>query len=126
MGTNPFGKQAGSGRRLRRALGLSLGLATLAVVGALAAVEISELMQSGHPLRGVMLAGATLLVLMLGMIVASTQWRGNEKPRRRPLPPDAAEPTGVWGVGGPSMREPGTTGNWQTRGIDRRYENGDN
>jgi len=25
-------------------------------------------------------------------------------------PPDAAEDTGIWGVGGPAMREPGSTG----------------
>lgn len=123
MSTNPF-TGPGSSRRLLRALWLTLGLAALALVGAWAAVEISDLMQSGHPLRGALLGGATLLLLMLGLLVASAQWRGKEPPRRRTLaPPDAADQTGVWGVGGPSMREPGNTGNWSTRKVDRRYEN---
>jgi hypothetical protein len=37
-------------------------------------------------------------------------------------PPDADEGTGIWGVGGPAMREPGSTGTWPSRSIDRRYE----
>ena len=34
--------------------------------------------------------------------------------------------TGIWGVGGPSMREPGSTGVWPARRVDRRYEDRDN
>jgi len=124
MSTNPFRAPAGSSRRLLRALWLTLGVALLAVVGGWAAIEISELMQNGHPLRAVLLAGATLLLLMLGLAVASAQWRTKDPVRRRRvLPPDAADQTGIWGVGGPSMREPGNTGNWAVRKVDRRYEN---
>ena len=125
MSTNPF-RAPGSSRRLLRALWMALGLALLALVGAWAAIEISDLMQTGHPLRGALLGGFTLMLLILGLLVASAQWRGKEPPRRRRvLPPDAAEQTGIWGVGGPSMREPGNTGNWQVRKVDRRYENSD-
>ena len=123
MSTNPSEAKAGSRRRWLRALRLSLGVLTLAVAGALAAVECSELMQNGHPLRAVLLGGVTLLILMLAVMVGSAQSRAREPPRRRRiLPPDAADQTGVWGVGGPSMREPGSTGNWSKRKFDRRYE----
>ena len=124
MSTNPFRAPAAARRRLLRALWLTLGVAILAVFGGWAAIEISELMQNGHPLRGVLLGGVTLLLLMLGLMLASTQWRTKEPPRRRRVvPPDAADQTGIWGVGGPSMREPGNTGNWRVRKVDRRYEN---
>jgi hypothetical protein len=123
MSTNPFRAQGGSSRRLLRALRLSLGLAILALAGAWSAVEISDLMQSNHPLRAALLGGVTLLLLILGLLVAAAQWRGKPPPRRRPmLPPDGGDQTGIWGVGGPSMREPGNTGNWATRKVDRRYE----
>jgi hypothetical protein len=125
MSTNASRGQEGSKRRVVRRLWLALGLALLAAVGAWSAVEISDLMQNGHPLRGALLAGVTVLLLMLGLLVTQAQWHDKQpKSRRRVLPPDAAaEQTGVWGVGGPSMREPGNTGNWQVRKVDRRYEN---
>ena len=124
MSTKPIQARAGSSRRLLRLLWLAVGIAILAVVGAWVAVEISDLMQNGHPLRGALLGGVTLLLMILGLLVASAQWRGSEPPRRRShLPPEGADQTGIWGVGGPSMREPGNTGNWSTRKIDRRYEN---
>lgn len=126
MSTNPFRSQAWSKRRLIRALWVAFGLAVLALVGAWAAVMISDLMQGGHPLRGALLGGFTLLLLIMGLLVVSAQWRTKPPPRRRQhhiLPPESADQTGIWGVGGPSMREPGNTGNWSTRKVDRRYEN---
>jgi hypothetical protein len=125
MNTNPLRPQGWSKHRLVRALWVSLGLAVLALVGAWAAVMISDLMQSGHPLRGALLGGFTLLLLILGLLVASAQWRTKPPPRRRhhTSSSESADQTGIWGVGGPSMREPGNTGNWSTRKVDRRYEN---
>jgi hypothetical protein len=124
MGNDSSRPQAGTSRRLLRALWLALGVAMMALVGAWAAVMISDLMQSGHPLRAALLGGLALLLLVMGLLVAGAQWRGPPPPRRRPvLPPDGGDQTGIWGVGGPSMREPGNTGNWPTRGVDRRYEN---
>jgi energy-converting hydrogenase Eha subunit F len=107
-----------------RAPWLALGVALMVLVAGWAAVLISDMMQSGHPLRAAVLAVSTALLLVMGLVVAAAQWRGSGRPRKRPvIQPEAGDPTGIWGVGGPSMREPGDTGNWPTRGVDRRYEN---
>jgi hypothetical protein len=107
-----------------RVLWLVPVVALMALVAAWAVVLVAEFMQSGHPLRALLLAGITLMFLVLGLVAAAPLWRGAAKLRRRPvITPDAGDPTGIWGVGGPSMREPGNTGNWPTRGVDRRYEN---
>jgi hypothetical protein len=50
-----------------------------------------------------------------GAMRALARWVGNRMGSRPAQPgivraPDNVEDTGVWGVGGPSMREPGSTG----------------
>jgi hypothetical protein len=106
-----------------RLLWLALGVALMVLVATWAAVLVADMVQSGRPLRAALLGGLTLMLLVMGLVVAAAQWRGAAGPRRRPvIQPDAGDPTGIWGVGGPSMREPGNTGNWPTRRIDRRYE----
>jgi hypothetical protein len=118
------GAGTGSSRRALRLVWLALTVAIMALFGAWAAIGVSAMMQTGHPLRAAALAIGTLFLMLLGLLAAAAQWRGAGGSDGRPIvPPDAGEPTGIWGVGGPSMREPGSTGGWSTRRVDRRYEN---
>ena len=113
----------GTARQGVRLVWLAIGVATMAVVGAWAAVASVAMIQSGHPVRGALLGIATLLLLLVGLLVAAAQWRRAGTSAEQPLvPSDANDQTGIWGVGAPSMREPGTTGNWPARRVDRRYE----
>ena len=115
---------AGAGRRAVRLAWLSFAVAIMALIGAWAAVEVADMMQAGHPLRGAALAMGTMFLMLLGLLVGAAQWRGTGRSTERPiLPADGSDQTGIWGVGGPSMREPGTTGNWRAPRVDRRYEN---
>jgi hypothetical protein len=114
----------GSGRRAARFVLLAFTVAIMALFGAWAAVEAAAMIQAGHPLRGAALAMGTMFVLLLGVLACAAQWRGTAGSAERPmLPSDGSDQTGIWGVGGPSMREPGTTGNWRAPRVDRRYEN---
>ena len=116
-------RASGSGRRALRLAWLAFAVAIMALVGAWAAVEVVALMQAGHPLRGAALAMGTMFLMVLGLLVAASEWRGTPGSGKRPaLPTDGSDQTGIWGVGGPSMREPGTTGNWRAPRVDRRYE----
>ncbi len=50
-----------------------------------------------------------------GAMRALARWVGSHVGSRPPQPgvvraPDGVEDTGIWGVGGPAMREPGSTG----------------
>lgn len=122
MTPETFRAPTGSGRRAVRLLGLAIGVASMAAMGAWAAVTSVAMMQAGHPLRGALLGVATLLLLLVGLLVAAAQWRRARESARPLVPSDGSDQTGIWGVGGPSMREPGTTGNWPARRVDRRYE----
>ncbi len=105
---------------------VSCGLVGLAVLGALSVMGISALFNQGHPLRAAFLAMAPLLLLLLGARLIGLYWRPADPNAERPsAPPDGTDQTGNWGVGGPSMREPGSTGVWPARRVDRRYEERD-
>jgi hypothetical protein len=112
-------------RGLRLVL-VSSGLVFVGVVGALLVMGIVALFEQGHPLRAAFLAMATVLLLLLCMRVIALNWRAVDALAERPnAPPDGTDQTGNWGVGGPSMREPGSTGVWPARNVDRRYEERD-
>ncbi len=101
---------------------VGLGLLFMAVLGALSVMGIVALFNQGHPLRAAFLAMAPLLLLLLGARIIALNWQ----PADLSGPPtDGNDQTGNWGVGGPSMREPGSTGAWPTRNVDRRYERRD-
>ena len=114
-----------SPRGVRLAL-VSSGLVFMVVLGAWSVMGIIALFQQGNPLRAALLAAAALLLLLLSMRVIALNWRAVDPLAERPsVPADGSDQTGNWGVGGPSMREPGSTGVWPTRDVDRRYEDGD-
>jgi hypothetical protein len=105
---------------------VSCGLVGLAVLGALCVMGISAMFNQGHPLRAAALAMAPVLLMLLGAhLIAMYRRSGDPNAERPSAPPDGTDQTGNWGVGGPSMREPGSTGVWPARKVDRRYEQRD-
>jgi uncharacterized membrane protein YcjF (UPF0283 family) len=115
----------GRPRGVRLAL-LSSGLVFMAVLGAWSVMGIIALFQQGHALRAALLSVVALLLLLLSVRVIALNWRAVDPIAERPsVPPDGNDQTGNWGVGGPSMREPGSTGVWPARHVDRRYQEQD-
>lgn len=120
------------GRRSVRLLVLGSGMFCMVLVAGWAVVRIMVLWRSDFGLRAALLALALLVVFVVWLRVMSLNWQalGDDEARaieQPPVtPPDADEGTGIWGVGGPAMREPGSTGTWPRRRIvDRRYDNND-
>lgn len=121
----PSASRSGRPRGMRLAL-VAAGLFVIAVLGALSAMGIVALFGQGHPLRAAFLAMAPLLLLLLSVRIIALNWQAGDRSAGTPsAPPDGNDQTGNWGVGGPSMREPGSTGVWPARNVDRRYEQGD-
>jgi hypothetical protein len=101
------------------------GAVFIVLLGAWSAYEISAALRAGLALRGILIGLGSLLLLLVALRVMSLNWwvtRTSDPPL---TPADANEQTGIWGVGGPSMREPGTTGVYRAPIADRRYENRD-
>lgn len=116
----------GGRSRGKRLVLVGFGLAVLAVLGALSVMGIIALFNQGHPLRAAFLAMAPLLLLLLGARIIALYWQPGDWSAGPPgTSMDGNDQTGNWGVGGPSMREPGSTGAWPTRNVDRRYERRD-
>ena len=108
-------------RGARLALAVS-GLLFMTLVGGWSALQIAAAWHRGQVLRGSLLAALALLLLLASLRVMVVNWRATRRADERPVViPDGSEQTGIWGVGGPAMREPGTTGVWPTRSTDRRY-----
>jgi hypothetical protein len=105
---------------------LSSGLLFMALLGAWSVMGIMAMFEQGHPLRAATLAMALVLLLLLSLRIISVNWRAVDPAAEHSgASPDGNDQTGNWGVGGPSMREPGSTGVWPARNIDRRYEDRD-
>lgn len=114
------------GPRGVRLIMVSFGLVCLAALGAWSVMGIMALFAQGHPLRAAFLAMAPLLLVLLGARIIAMNWQPADPGAGRPAAsPDGNDQTGNWGVGGPSMREPGSTGVWPARRVDRRYEDRD-
>jgi hypothetical protein len=102
-------------RRARQALVLAtvLYLAMIIAAGAL-------LMRQGEPwerkLRAGLIAILALIALWLWLRVLRVQWARLRVETQSPAAD--GEDTGIWGVGGPGMRTPGSTG--VTRILPRR------
>ena len=92
------------------------------LLGGWAAYAIMAALRAGLALRAIVTGLGTFLLLLLALRVMRLNWQAT---RTRAPPPEGSEPTGVWGVGGPSMREPGSTGVYRAPIADRRYENRD-
>ncbi len=128
MDVNEFaGRWARRGIQL---LVLASGMLFMVLVSGWTVVKILALSRSGYDLRAALLSTALLVVFLVWLQVMSLNWQaarnsetaGDSDSDAPFTPPDADEGTGIWGVGGPAMREPGNTGTWPRRAIDRRYE----
>ena len=117
-------------RRSIQLLVLASGMLFMVLVTGWTVVKILALSRSGYGLRAALLSAALLVVFLVWLQVMSLNWQAardsesaGDSDRDEPFtPPDADEGTGIWGVGGPAMREPGNTGTWPRRTIDRRYD----
>lgn len=102
---------------------LASGTVFMALISIWASVEVMAAWRAGHGLRAVSEGVIALLLLALSLRIMAVNWRATCAAQDRPVVlADGNEQSGVWGVGGPSMREPGSTGAWPMRGVDRRYE----
>src|SRR5882762_1352227 len=125
MSTEPHRILQRFGARGARVALLGTGAVFVALLGAWSAYEISAALRAGLALRGILIGLGSLLLLLVALRAMSLNWwvtRVSDPPL---APPDVSEQTGIWGVGGPSMREPGTTGVYRAPIADRRYENRD-
>jgi hypothetical protein len=94
-------------RRARQALVLATVL-YVALVIAVAALLMSQGLPWERRLRAGLIGILMLIALWLWLRILRRQWA-----RLRVVSGDAtpdSEDTGIWGVGGPGMRTPGTTG----------------
>lgn len=111
------------GPRGARAALITSGVVFMALIGWWARVEVLSAWRAGHALRALSEALIALLLAVVSLRIMIVNWRATRAAEDRPVVlPDGNDQTGVWGVGGPSMREPGSTGAWPMRGVDRRYD----
>jgi len=111
------------GQRWARLALICTGVVFVALIGGWAAASVASAWHDGHALRGLLEGAIALLLVTLSLRIMAVNWRAMRPHGELPVVvADAPDQSGVWGVGGPSMREPGSTGAWPTRGIDRRYE----
>jgi hypothetical protein len=109
-------------RRARQALVLAT-LLYLALVIAVAALLVSQGLPWERRLRAGLIGILVLIALGLWLRLVRTQWA-----RLRVVSGAATqegEDTGIWGVGGPGMRTPGTTGLTRILRDRRRVPDGE-
>lgn len=111
------------GQRWARLALFCIGAVFVALIGIWAAASVAAAWRGGHALRGLVEGAIAALLVVLALRIMAVNWRATRPRGDDPVATaDSADQSGVWGVGGPSMREPGSTGAWPMRGIDRRYE----
>jgi hypothetical protein len=111
------------GQRWARLALFCIGAVFVALIATWAAASVASAWRAGHALRGLSVGAIALLLVTLSLRIMAVNWRATRARGDGPvMVADGADQSGVWGVGGPSMREPGSTGAWSVRGIDRRYE----
>jgi hypothetical protein len=95
-------------RGARVAIVLSGFLYFLLIVGGGALIVVDGL-QAGRRVQAVFIGALALLAFVLWVRIVLTTWRSLRADAEE-LPAVSADETGIWGVGGPAMREPGSTG----------------
>jgi hypothetical protein len=83
-----------------------LGLLYVGFVGGASAVLITHGLRAGLWLRPILVAAFAVLALGLWVRIWLINWRSLQSD----WPPVRPEDTGIWGVGGPGIRQPGATG----------------
>jgi hypothetical protein len=69
--------------------------------------------QTGRAIRSLVIGGLAMIALVLWIRIVLANWRAiNSRSEEVEVPrlTNNNEDTGIWGVGGPAMREPGSTG----------------
>ncbi len=111
------------GQRWARLVLFCIGAVFVALIAIWAVVSVAAAWRDGHALRGLAEGAIALLLTVLALRIMAVNWRATRPRGDGPvMVADSTDQSGVWGVGGPSMREPGSTGAWSMRDIDRRYE----
>jgi len=109
------------GARWARLALVVIGVVFIALIGSWAAIGVASAWRGGHEFKALADGAIALLLVSLSVRIMAVNWRATRHaPDPSAAPPDIAEQTGVWGVGGPGMREPGQTGVFPPRRPDRR------
>jgi hypothetical protein len=94
------------GRAGARWVWLLIGLVYVGFVAGGSVVMILHALRLDRWLRALLLTVAALLALGLWLRIWLINWRSLQAD----WPPIRPEDTGIWGVGGPGIRQPGATG----------------
>ena len=89
------------------------GLLYFALIVGGATLILVDGWQSGRVVRLLVIGGLALIALVLWIRIVLANWRAiNAQSEEIEVPrlTNNNEDTGIWGVGGPAMREPGNTG----------------
>lgn len=109
------------GSRWARLALIVAGVLFIALICGWAAVGVAGAWRAGHEFKALTDAAIALLLVLLAVRIMAVNWRATRPGGDQPVVlPDGNEQTGIWGVGGPSMREPGSTGVFPSRRLDRR------
>ena len=110
------------GSRGARLALIVVGVVFVALICGWAAMSVAAAWRVGHHFKALADCAIALLLVLLSLRIMAVNWRAT---RERDIPPavlpDGNEQTGVWGVGGPSMREPGSTGVFLSRRSTDRH-----
>jgi hypothetical protein len=109
------------GSRWARLALIISGVIFIALICGWAAVGVAGAWRTGHHFKALSDAAIALLLVLLAVRIMAVNWRATRAGKEQSVGlPEGNEQTGIWGVGGPSMREPGLTGIFPSRGPDRR------
>jgi hypothetical protein len=106
---------------------VSTGVLFMTLIAGWSWIAIGAALAVGHGGRAAAVAAVALGLVALSLRIMRLNWLATRAAEEQPVTlPDGNDQSGVWGVGGPSMREPGSTGAFQiNRVVDRRYERED-
>ena len=104
------------GSRWARLALIVLGALFIALICSWAAFSVAGAWRAAHTLKALADAAIALLLVLIALRIMAVNWRATRAQHEQPaVLPDGNEQTGIWGVGGPSMREPGSTGVFLSR-----------
>ncbi len=108
------------GARWARVALIIAGVLFIALICGWAAAGVAGAWRAGHQFKALTDAAIAVLLVLLAMRIMAVNWRATRAGEEKPVTlPDGSDQTGVWGVGGPSMREPGSTGVFPARRPDK-------
>jgi len=110
------------GSRGARLALIVVGIAFIALICGWAAISVAAAWRLGHPVKACADGAIALLLVLISLRIMAVNWRATRERDAQPaVLPDGNEQTGIWGVGGPSMREPGSTGVFLARRSGDRH-----